>query len=47
MKPQEEKPHNNTCFTDFDSKFHARLSHIIPRQYGTAEESKFAGISAR
>jgi DNA helicase HerA-like ATPase len=47
LKPQEEKPHSNNCFTDFDGKFHARLSHIIPRQFGTAEESKFAGISAR
>ena len=49
MKPQEEKPSNNpsACFTDFDDKFHARLSHVIPRQFGLAAESKFAGISAR
>ncbi len=47
MKPQEEKSPNKACFTDFDGKFHARLSHIIPRQFGIAEESKFAGISAR
>jgi len=49
LKPQEEKPSNNpsACFTNFDGKFHARLSHIIPRQFGIAEESKFAGISAR
>ena len=47
MKPQEEKPHNNNCFTNFDGKFHARLSHVIPRYFAGAEESKFAGISAR
>jgi len=50
LKPQEEKPYNspnNACFTDFDGKFHARLSHVIPRYFAGAEESKFAGISAR
>ena len=47
MKPQEEKQPNKPCFTNFDNKFHARLSHVIPKQFGIAEESKFAGISAR
>jgi DNA helicase HerA-like ATPase len=47
LKPKEEKPLNNAYFTDFDGKFHARLSHVFPRQFGAAEESKFAGISAR
>jgi hypothetical protein len=47
LKEQEEKPYTNACFTDFDNKFHARLSHVIPRQFAIAEESKFAGISAR
>ena len=47
MKPQEEKTPNTTCFTNFNSKFHARLSQVIPRQFGAAEESKFAGMSAR
>ena len=49
MKPQEEKTSNSkkACFTDFDNKFHARLSHVIPKQFGLAQESKFAGISAR
>jgi DNA helicase HerA-like ATPase len=47
LKPQGEKQPNNVCFTDFEGKFHARLSHIIPRQFARAEESKFAGISAR
>jgi len=47
LKPQDEKHLNTTCFTDFEGKFHARLSHVIPRQFGGTEESKFGGISAR
>jgi DNA helicase HerA-like ATPase len=49
LKPQEEKPSNNpsACFTNFDERFHARLSQIIPRYFAGGEESKFAGISAR
>jgi hypothetical protein len=47
LKTQEEKSVNEACFTNFDSKFHARLSQIIPRYFAGAEESKFAGISAR
>lgn len=47
MKPQDEKPRSTICFTDFDNKFHARLSNVIPRQFGGTEESKFGGISAR
>ena len=47
MKPKEEKAINNSCFTNFDDKFHARLSHVIPRYFAGGEGSKFAGISAR
>jgi len=49
LKPQEEKTFSSdqACFTDFNGKFHARLSHVIPRYFAGAEESKFAGISAR
>lgn len=47
MKPQEEKPLNQTCFTDFDGRFHARLSHVTPRQFGITSDSQFTGISAR
>ncbi len=47
MKPQEEKPLNTTCFTNFEGKFQGRLSHVIPRQFGAAEDSKFGGTSAR
>jgi hypothetical protein len=47
LKPPEENPSSRTCFTDFSGKFHGRLSHVIPRQFGTGGESQFAGISAR
>jgi len=47
LKPKEEKSVNETCFTDFNGKFHSRLSHVIPKQFAIAQESKFAGISAR
>jgi len=47
LKPQEEKSVNEGCFTDFEGRFHARLSHVVPRYFAGAEESKFAGISAR
>ncbi len=47
MKPQENKSVNEACFTDFSRKFHARLSHVIPRYFAGGEESKFAGMSAR
>jgi hypothetical protein len=50
LKPQDEKPSNKpdiACFTDFDSRFHARLSHVVPKYFAGGEESKFAGISAR
>ena len=47
MKPQEEKTHNQTYFTNFNGRFHARLSHVVPRQFGIVSESKFTGISAR
>lgn len=43
MKLQEEK--SDKCFTDFDGRFRARLSGVIPRI--VSQESKFAGISAK
>ena len=47
MKPQEENTFNNFCFTDFDGKFQARLSAVIPKYFGGAEETRLAGTSAR
>jgi DNA helicase HerA-like ATPase len=47
LKPREEKLSNSACFTDFNGRFHARLSQVFPKQFGLAQESKFAGISAR
>ena len=47
MKPQEERAFNNTCFTNFDDKFNARLAAVIPRFFTGGEETKVAGTSAR
>ena len=47
MKQQEENKFNNTCFTDFDGKFNARLAAVIPRFFSGGEESKATGTSAR
>jgi len=47
LKPQEENTFNNFCFTDFDGKFQARLSAVIPKYFGGAEETRLAGTSAR
>ena len=47
MKQQEEAQHNETCFTDFNGKFHGRLSNVFARQLGSSKDSKFTGISSR
>jgi DNA helicase HerA-like ATPase len=47
LKPQEENRFNNSCFTDFEGKFHARLAAVVPRFFAGGEESKVAGTSAR
>ncbi|MDH7564185.1 MAG: ATP-binding protein [Candidatus Bathyarchaeota archaeon] len=47
MKPQEEKPFNSSCFTDFAGRFHARLAAVIPRFFAVSEETKIAGTGAR
>ena len=49
MKPQEEKSYNpyKEYFTDFDGRFHGRLSAVIPKRTSPTQESKLAGISAR
>ena len=47
MKPQEENKLNSTCFTDFDSKFNARLAAVVPRFFSAGDESKVTGTSAR
>ncbi len=47
MKQQDENKINQTCFTDFEGKFNARLAAVIPRFFATAEETKVAGTSAR
>ncbi len=46
MRPQEEKFFNR-FFTDFEGRFHGRLSAVIPRRAQIQVESKLAGISAR
>jgi len=47
LKQQGENKINQTCFTDFEGKFNARLAAVIPRFFATAEETKVAGTSAR
>ncbi|MGA9387197.1 MAG: ATP-binding protein [Candidatus Bathyarchaeia archaeon] len=47
MKQQDENKFNQTCFTDFEGRFNARLAAVIPRFFATGEESKVAGTSAR
>lgn len=47
MKPQEEKVFNNTCFTNFEDRFNARLAGVIPRFFTGGDESKVTGTSAR
>jgi DNA helicase HerA-like ATPase len=47
LKQQDENKINQTCFTDFEGKFNARLAAVIPRFFATAEETKVAGTSAR
>ena len=47
MTSQKENAFNEFCFTDFDDRFNARLAAVIPRYFGGAEETKFAGTSAR
>jgi DNA helicase HerA-like ATPase len=46
LKPREEKSYSR-YFTDFDGRFHGRLSAVIPRRAQFVVESKLAGISAR
>ncbi len=43
---QEEKTYNQ-FFTDFEGRFHGRLSAVIPRRAQLVTESKLAAISAR
>jgi len=47
LKQQDENKFNQTCFTDFEGRFNARLAAVIPRFFATGEESKVAGTSAR
>ena len=46
MKLREEKFYGR-YFTDFDGRFHGRLSAVIPRRAQFVVASKLAGISAR
>jgi len=46
LKLREERFYKR-YFTDFDGKFHGRLSAVVPKRVRTAEESKLAGTSAR
>ncbi|KON31806.1 hypothetical protein AC478_02120 [miscellaneous Crenarchaeota group-1 archaeon SG8-32-3] len=47
MNTQEEKTVKTSCFTDFKSKFRARLAAVIPRFFGGGADSKVTGTSAR
>ena len=47
MKPQEENKFNDSCFTDFEGRFNARLAAVIPRYFAASEETKATGTSAR
>ena len=47
MRKQEEKTANNSCFTNFEGKFRARLAAVIPRFLGGGADSKVTGTSAR
>ncbi len=47
MRPQEENRRRESCFTDFEDRFNARLAAVIPRFFATGEESRVAGTSAR
>ena len=47
MKQQEEEQYKEACFTDFNGKFHARLTNVFPRQLGSSKDSRFSGISSR
>jgi len=44
---QREERSFNRYFTDFEGRFHGRLSAVMPRRAGILEEAKLAGISAR
>ncbi len=46
MRPQEERL-SSRYFTDFEGRFHGRLSAVVPRRAHGPVESKLAGISAR
>ncbi len=46
MKLQDEKSYNR-FFTDFEGRFHGRLSAVIPKRAQIPVESKLGGISAR
>jgi len=47
LKPQEENKFNDSCFTNFDSKFNARLAAVIPRFFATGGDTTLAGTGAR
>jgi DNA helicase HerA-like ATPase len=46
LKRQEES-RSSFCFTDFENRFHARLAAVVPKFFGSADETKLGGISAR
>ena len=46
MKLREKRSYNR-FFTDFEGRFHGRLSAVIPKRAQIPVESKLAGISAR
>jgi hypothetical protein len=47
LNKTEEPAVNNSCFTNFDGKFKARLAAVMPRFFGGGDDSKVTGTSAR
>ena len=47
MKPQEESKFNDSCFTNFENRFNARLAAVIPRFFATGGDTTLAVTGAR
>jgi DNA helicase HerA-like ATPase len=47
LNKTEEPAFNNSCFTNFDGKFKARLAAVVPRFFNGGDDSKVSGTSAR
>jgi len=47
LKPQEESKFNDSCFTNFENRFNARLAAVIPRFFATGGDATLAATGAR